>query len=68
MNSGPNSDLNSALSPKIGQVHSVQTQLTLVARMVRPGCAQCAQAARAGVVSWSGLDRVAALQLAVSQA
>ena len=43
MNSVP----NNALSPKIGQVHSVHTQLTLAARMVRPGCAHCAPAARA---------------------
>ena len=28
-------------------MHSVHTQLTLAARMVRPGCAQCAQAVRA---------------------
>ena len=43
---------NSALSLKIGQVHSVHTQLTLVARLVRPGCEPLRSGREGWAVSW----------------
>ena len=48
MNSDPNSDSKQCLESKLGQVHRVHTERTLVARTLHPGRAH-------NVVSWCAL-------------
>ena len=49
MNNVPNSDSETVLSPKTGQVHSVNSQLT---QLASPGAPRSARIARTGTVSW----------------
>ena len=66
MNSGPNSDSETVLSPKTGWVPQVHSLLTSLRTQARPGVRARAVSWADMAVSWSTADRVMAWSLAVS--